>query len=99
MPEYLTSKNPRYYYNTILVETVVLGRQRDGSPIEIQGCMKQHFIIFKPNEKYFCKGYFCHCTSCLHLDFENRANEDADVDIEDVSSEEELFDWEIDQTE
>ena len=96
MAEYLTSKNPR---NTIRVESVVLGRQRDGSPMEIQGCMKQHFIIFKTNEKYFCERYFCHCTSCLHLDFENCTNEDLDVDIEDASSEEELFNGEIDQTE
>ena len=32
MAEYLASKNPQYYYNTIPVS-----RQKDGSPIEIQG--------------------------------------------------------------
>ena len=57
MAEYLASQNPLYYYHTIPVESVVLAQQKDGSPIELQGCMKQHLIIFKPNEKYFCKEY------------------------------------------
>ena len=61
--------------------------------------MKQHLIIFKPNEKYFCKKYLCDCTPCLHFDFENCTNDDVDVEVDDTSSEEELFDEEIDQTE
>ena len=59
MAEYLASKNPQYYDNNILVQSVLLARQKCGSPIEMQGCMKQHLIIFKPNGKYFCKGYLC----------------------------------------
>ena len=77
----------------------MLARQKDGSSIEIQGCMKQYLIIFKPNEKCFCKEYLYDCTFCLHFDFENCTNEDVDVDVEDTSSEEELFDEEIDQME
>ena len=61
--------------------------------------MKQHLIIFKPNEKYFCKEYLYDCTSCLHFAFENCPNQDIDVEVEDTSSKEELFDEEIDQTE
>ena len=61
--------------------------------------MKRHLIIFKPSKKYFCKEYLCDCTSCLHFDFENCTNEDVDVEVEDTSSEEELFDEEIDKTE
>ena len=87
----------QYYYNTIQVEIVVLVCQKDGSPIEVQGCMKQHLIIFKPIEKYFCKEYLCDCTSCLHFDFDNCTN--VDVEVEDTSSEEELSDEEINQTE
>ena len=62
MVEYLASKNPQYYYNIIPAKIVVLARQKDGSPIEIQGCMKQHFIIFKPGEKYICLEYLRDCT-------------------------------------
>ena len=97
MAEYLASKNPQYYCNTIPVQRVVLARQKDCSPIEIQRCMKLNLIIFKPSEKYFCKENLCDCTSCLHFDFENCPNEDA-VEVEDASPEE-LFDEEIDQTE
>ena len=67
MAEYLASKNPQYYYNTIPVESVVLARQKDGSPIEIQGCMKQHFLIFRPYEKYFCKEYLCDHTCVIRF--------------------------------
>ena len=86
MAEYLASKNPQYYYNAIPVS-----RQKDGSPIEIQGCMKQHLIIFKPNKMYFCKEHLCDCMSCLQFDFENCTNEDVDVKVENARSEEEFF--------
>ena len=62
MVEYLASKNPQYYYNIIPAKIVVLARQKDGSRIEIQGCMKQHFIIFKSDEKYICLEYLRDCT-------------------------------------
>ena len=70
MAEYLASKNPQYCDNTIPVESVVHARQKKCSPIELHGCMKQHLIISKPNEKYLCKEYLCDCKSSLHFDFE-----------------------------
>ena len=99
MAEYLASQNPLYYYHTIPVEGVVLAQQKDGSPIVLQGGMKQHLIIFKPNEKYFCKEYLCDFTSCLHFDFGNCTSEDVYVEVEDTNSEEELFYEKIDQME
>ena len=101
--KYLASQNLQYYYHTIPVESVVPAQQKDSSPIELQGCMKQHLIIFRPNEKYFCKEYLCDFTSFLHFDFENCTDEDVYVELEDeledTNSEEELFDEKIDQTE
>ena len=55
MAEFLSSKNPQYYYTTIPVESQVLARQNVGNPIKLPGCMKQHLIIFKPKEKTFYK--------------------------------------------
>ena len=77
MAEYLSSKNPQYYYTTIPVESLVLARQNAGNPIELPSCMKQHLIIFKPKEQIFCKEYLCDCNSCLQFNFENCINEDA----------------------
>ena len=65
MVEYLASKNPQYYYNIIPVKIVLLARQKDGIPIEIRGFMKQHFIIFKPDENYICLEYLRDCTFFL----------------------------------
>ena len=59
MAEYLASNNPQYYYNMILVESLVMTRQVDGNPMEITGCMKQHLIVFKFKKKVFCKEYIC----------------------------------------
>ena len=102
MAEYLSSKNPWYYYTTVPVESLVLACQNIGNPTELPGCMKQHFIIFKPKEKIFCKEYLCDCNSCLQFDFENCTNEDAvnyddNGDNSDSNCEEEIDD-EIDKS-
>ena len=101
MAEYLSSKNPQYYYNAIPVESLALARQNVGNPIELTGCMKQHLIISKPKEKIFCKEYLCDCNSCLQFDFENYLNKDAvhydNGDDNDSNCEEEI-DEEIDQS-
>ena len=68
MVEYCASKNPQYYYQTIPVESLVLDQQKDGSPIEIPGCMKQHLIVFKSKQTIFRKEYLCDCASCLQFD-------------------------------
>ena len=98
MAEYLTMKNPQYYYTTISAESLVLARQKDGNPIEFPGCMKQHIIVFKSNEKMFSKEYHCDCTSCLQFDFENCAHEEADNNS-DADELEDIFDEELDQSE
>ena len=101
MVEYLASKNPQYYYQTIPVESLVLDQQKDGSPIEIPGCMKQHLIVFKPKQTIFREEYLCDCASCLQFDFENcnceAAYYAADVDDDGTGCEDEN-DEEIDQT-
>ena len=76
MAEYLSSKNPQYYYTTIPVKSLLLVCKNVGNLIELPGCMKQHLIIFKPKEKIFSKEYLCDCNSCLQFDFENLTNED-----------------------
>ena len=97
MVGYLASKNPQYYYQTVPVESLVLVRQKDGSPIEIPGCMKQHLIVFKPKQTIFCKEYLRDCASCLQFDFEN-CNDADDIDNEGTGCEDENEE-EIDQTE
>ena len=88
MVEYLASKNPQYYYNTILVENLVMRCQVDGNPMEITGCMNQHLIIFEIEKKDSCKEYICDCTCCLQFDFKNCSDEKAvdndenDADLE-----------------
>ena len=102
MVGYFASKNPQYYCQTVPVESLVLVRQKDDSPIEIPGCMKQHLIVFKPKQTIFCKEYLCDCASCLQFDFENcnseAAYDAADVDNDGIGCENE-YDEEIDQTE
>ena len=98
MAEYLAMKNSQYYYTTISAESLVLARQKDGNPIEFPGCMKQHIIVFKPNEKMFCKEYLSDCTSGLQFDFENCAHEEADNNS-DADKLEDIFDEELDQSE
>ena len=102
MVEYLASKNPQCYYQTVPVESLVLVRRKHGSPIEIPGCMKQDLIIFKPKQTIICKEYLCNCASCFQFDFENLNNEAvynaAGVDDDGTRCEDEN-DEEIDQTE
>ena len=93
MVEYLVSKNPQYYYNTIPVESFVMTRQLDCNPMDITGCMKQDLIIFKPKKNVFGKEYLCTCSFCLQFDFENCSGENAvdndkdDADLEDFNKE------------
>ena len=83
MVEYLEMKNPQYYYRTIAAESVVKARAERGDPMEIIGCMKQHLMIFKPNEPVFGKEYLCDCTCCLQFDFKNFCNENLSDDNDD----------------
>ena len=100
--EYLASKNPQYYNQTVAVESLVPDRQKDGSPIEIPGCMKQHLVVFKPKQTIFCKEYLCDCASSLQFDFEN-CNSEAVYDAANVDDDgtgfEDENDEEIDQNE
>ena len=98
MVEYFASKNPQYYYQTVPLESVLLDRQNNGTPIEIPGCMKQHLIVFKPKQTTFCKEYLCDCATCLQFDFENCNSQAADVDDDGTGCEDEN-DEEIGQTE
>ena len=54
---------------------------------------------FQTKRKVFLQRISLCCKSCLHFDFENYTNDDLDVEVADTSSEEKLFDEEIDQTE
>ena len=90
MVEYLDSKNPLYFFNTIPVESLVVRRQVDGNPTEITRCMKQHIIISRPKKKVFCQEYLFNCTSCLQIDLENCSNGNAVDDSEDVADLEEF---------
>ena len=90
MVEYLDSKNPLYFFNTIPVESLVVRRQVDGNPIEITSCMKHHIIIFRPKKKVFYQEYLFNCTSCLQIDFENYSNGNAVDNSEDVADLEEF---------
>ena len=98
MVEYIASKNPQYYYNTILVESLVMTHHVDGNPMEITGCMKPHLIVFKFKKNVFCKEYICDCTYCQQFDFKNYSNENAVDNDEDDADLEEL-DKKNDQTE
>lgn len=99
MVDYLKSKNPQYYYEIISAKNVVLERQRKSAqPIEIPGCMKQHLMIYKPNEPIFCKEYLCDCTSCLQFDFEKCLSETVDDVDDNVELDFEEEDCEVDQT-
>ena len=97
MVEYLESKNPQYYYEVIPVESVALARQRDGSPIEVKGCMKQHLMIFKPKQPIFCKEYLCDCASCLQFDFENCSSEAVHDVVADVDGDSTVCEYEDDE--
>ena len=95
---------PTTWWSTLhqKILSLVLVRQKDGSPIEIPGSMKQHLIIFKPKQTIFCKEYLCDCASCLQFDFENCNSEvvydAAGVDDDGTGCKDEN-DEEIDQTE
>ena len=72
--DYLSSISPHYYYSAVPVEDLVKTHHEDHSPIEIPGCMKQHFILFNPTKERFWKEYLCDCASCLQFQFNDCIN-------------------------
>ena len=68
----------------------------------IKECMKQHLMIFAPNEPVFCKEYPCSCNACLQFDFKECSGDDilvyAELPCYDYSGDDEEVDA-IDKTE
>ena len=70
--DYLTIKCPQFNYTHFPSEDVWYA-------MIIKDCMKQHLMIFAPNEPVFCKEYPCSCNTCLWFDFKECSRDDVPV--------------------
>ena len=93
--DYLTIKCPQFNYTHLPSEDVWYA-------MIIKECMKQHLMIFAPNEPVFCKEYPCSCNACLWFDFKECSGDDilvyAELPCNDYSGDDEEVDA-IDKTE
>ena len=100
--DYFTIKCPQFNYTHLPSDDVVKSRISRDDAMIIKDCMKQHLMIFAPNEPVFCKEYLCSCNACLRFDFKEFSGDDIPVYAEspcsDYFGDDEEFDA-IDKTE
>ena len=67
--DYLTIKCPQFKYKHFPSEEIVKSLVAQNDSMVITDCMKQHLLIFTPNEPVFCKESLCSCNCCLQFNF------------------------------
>ena len=77
--DYLTIKCPQFNYTHLPSDDIVKSRISQNDAMIIKDCMKQHLMIFSPNEPVFCKEYSCSCNACLRFDFKECSGDDIPV--------------------
>ena len=75
--DYLSIKCPDSNYRHLQREDVVKSRIIQNSFKIILDFMKQHLMVFTPNNPVFCKEYLCSGNSCLQFKFKECAEENA----------------------
>ena len=75
--DYLTIKCSQFNYKHLPSDEIVKSRAAQNDSMIIQDCMKQHLLVFMPNEPVFCKEYLCSCNCCLQFNFKECLEGDA----------------------
>ena len=70
---------PQFSYTHLPSDDVVKSRISQNDAMIIKGCMKQHLMIFAPNEPVFCKECLFSCNACLRFNFKECLEENIPV--------------------
>ena len=66
---YLSIKCPHFNYSHLPREAIVKSRIVQNSIKKVPDCMRQHLMVFTPNDPVFCREYLCSCNLCLQFKF------------------------------